>query len=114
MHELAICQEIVAQVQAIARERHATVSHVRIGIGPLAGVEPDLVDRAYPFACAGTEAEGSHLAIERLPVEVRCRECGTQSRATVKRLACSACGSWRTDVMCGDELLLLQVETMTD
>ncbi len=110
MHELAICQELVARVTALAGERRAAVTHVRLGIGPLAGVEPALLARAYPFACAGTAAEGSSLAIDALPVEVLCRDCRARTAAAAGRLVCAACGSWRTDLAGGDELLLLRVE----
>jgi hydrogenase nickel incorporation protein HypA/HybF len=110
MHELAICQQLVARVADIACENHAAVTGVRVGIGPLSGVEPALIERAYPLACAGTAAEGSTLAIEAMPVEVRCRDCQARTRAGANRLLCGACGSWRTDLASGDELLLLKVE----
>lgn len=111
MHELAVCQELLAQVAGIAR-RHpaASVSRVRVSVGPLSGIEPALLERAYPVACAGTAAEGSVLAIERAAVRVRCRGCGAESTAAANRLLCAACGDWKTELVSGDELLLLSVE----
>jgi Zn finger protein HypA/HybF involved in hydrogenase expression len=32
---------------------------VRVGVGPLSGIEPRLLESAYPLASAGTRAEGS-------------------------------------------------------
>ena len=110
MHELAICGELVARVAGLAREKDATVTRVRVGIGPLSGVEPALLERAYPLACAGTAAEGSVLELEATAVEVRCRDCAARTRASANRLICAACGSWHTDLASGDELLLLRVE----
>jgi hydrogenase nickel incorporation protein HypA/HybF len=110
MHELAICQQLVARVADIAREKDAVVTRVRVGIGPLSGVEPQLLARAYPLACAGTAAEDSVLVLETMPVEVLCRECTARTRASANRLLCGACGSWRTDLASGGELLLLKVE----
>ena len=52
MHELAICQAPVSQVEGIASPRSAWVRRVRIGIGPLSGIEPQLLQSAYPLACA--------------------------------------------------------------
>ena len=54
MHELSVCQEIVMQVERIARERQARVSSITLRIGPLSGVEPALLQQAYPLASAGT------------------------------------------------------------
>ena len=73
MHELAICQALVSQVEAIAAQRTALVRQVRVGIGPLSGIEPQLLESAYPLACAGTRAEGSQLEIQKTEVRVRCQ-----------------------------------------
>jgi hydrogenase nickel incorporation protein HypA/HybF len=110
MHELAICQALMSQVEAIARSNAARVSEVRIGIGPLSGVEPELIAQAYPLVCAGTVAEGSRLAIESTAVRVRCRDCGAETTAAPNRLLCGSCAAWRTDIISGDEMLLLRVE----
>jgi hydrogenase nickel incorporation protein HypA/HybF len=110
MHELAICQALLVQVEAIAHGKQARVSEVRVGIGPLSGVEPGLLARAYPLVCAGTAAEGSRLAIENTQIFVRCRDCGAETTAAPNRLLCGSCGAWRTDILAGDEMLLLRVE----
>jgi hydrogenase nickel incorporation protein HypA/HybF len=110
MHELALCAALLERVAALATARAATVTRVRVGVGPLAGVEPELLRHAYPFAAAGTPAEGSQIDIEDLPVQVSCGECGAQTCAAPNRLLCGACGSARTRVASGDELLLLRVE----
>ncbi len=114
MHELSICQALVAQVEGIACERAARVREVHVGIGPLSGVEGRLLADAYPLAAAGTAAEGSALTIETAPVRVRCRLCGAESDATPNRLVCASCGDWRTDLISGDEMLLLRVILETD
>jgi hydrogenase nickel incorporation protein HypA/HybF len=113
MHELAICQALITQVNDIAGERKARVRQVRVGIGPLAGVEPRLLEDAYPLACAGTRAEGSQLAIETTAVRVRCRACGAETNAAPNRLVCATCGEWRTELVTGDELVLLRIELET-
>lgn len=110
MHELAVCMALVDQVRRVARERGGTVQSVRVGVGPLSGVEPGLLATAYSFASAGTEADGSRLQLESTPVEVRCHDCAAESTARAHDLRCPACGSWHTDLARGDELLLLQVE----
>jgi hydrogenase nickel incorporation protein HypA/HybF len=110
MHELSICQALVEQVETIAAERRSSARRVYLGIGPLAGVEPQLLIDAYPLVCAGTAAEGSQLCIEKTEIRVRCRGCGAETIATANRLVCGACGDWHTELLTGDEMVLLKVE----
>lgn len=111
MHELAVCQSMMEQVEAIAAERGASrVISITIGIGPLSGVEAPLLKHAYPVASAGTIAKGAELVIELLPVRVKCNQCGSESEATPNKLVCKSCGDWRTNLISGDELLLMSVE----
>ena len=75
MHELSVCQNLVMQVERIAREQNARVSSITIKIGPLSGVEAALVEQAYPLAVAGTCLSAARLIIDSLPVRVHCRIC---------------------------------------
>jgi len=111
MHELALCQALMTQVETIAREHQAErVTAITLGMGPLSGVESQLLQHAYPIASAGTVAEGAELSIRTTPVRVRCNSCGQTSDARVNRLVCGDCGDWRTELVSGDELLLVSVE----
>ena len=111
MHELAICQSLIDQVESIALERNALcVTSIVVGIGPLSGVEAQLLKNAYPVASAGTVAEHAELIIENLPIRVKCSLCGSESDALPNKLICKQCGDWRTTLVSGDELMLMSVE----
>ena len=111
MHELAICQSLMDQVQDIALERNAlSVTSIVVGMGPLSGVEAQLLKNAYTVASAGTVAEHAELIIENLPIRVKCCECGCESDALPNKLVCKQCGDWRTTLISGDELMLMSVE----
>jgi hydrogenase nickel incorporation protein HypA/HybF len=111
MHELSLCQALIEQVEAIAREQAAhQVLSIHLAIGPLSGVEPQLLEQALPFASAGTIAAGAGLVIDYLPVRVRCQACGDTTEAMPSRLSCGNCGDSRTALVSGDELLLMRVE----
>jgi hydrogenase nickel incorporation protein HypA/HybF len=111
MHELSVCQALIAQVERVARENEARrVVSIVISIGPLSGVEPRLLEHAYPLAAAGTMAEHAALVVETPPVRVRCRSCGADSDAQPNRIVCAACGDWHVDVTGGEEMLLKRVE----
>lgn len=111
MHELAVCQGLMGQLEEIAeREQAERVTRVRLQIGPLSGVEPRLLGDAFPIAAAGTLAEHATLEIDDQPVRVRCLSCGAESDATPNNLVCRQCGDFRTQLVSGDEMLLLSVE----
>jgi hydrogenase nickel incorporation protein HypA/HybF len=110
VHELSICQALLVQVTDIARERGAeAIECIVIEVGPLAGVEPGLLARAFDIARAGSCAANASLSIEATQVIVSCAACGARSQAAPNRLLCAACGANRTRVVAGDELNLRRV-----
>jgi hydrogenase nickel incorporation protein HypA/HybF len=114
MHELSICQSMLQQIEKIVQDNDAIGVHrVRVQIGPLAGVESELLAQAFPIAVAGTVVQGAELIMESLPIRVRCQQCGAESEAKVNRLVCAECGDWHTTLISGDEMLLASVELNT-
>jgi hydrogenase nickel incorporation protein HypA/HybF len=111
MHELAVCQALMEQVEHIAVEQRADqVVAIHLGIGPLSGVEPALLEQAFTVARAGTVADRAELVIDSMAIRVSCKQCGQVTDALPSRLLCGNCGDWHTRLVSGDELLLLHVE----
>jgi len=113
MHELAICQGLISEVERVARANGAeAVSRITVAIGPLSGIVPELLRGAYEIARTGTMAGRASLFIEQTEPRVHCDSCGVESEAAPNRLLCAACGEWRVQVVSGDEMLLKSVELM--
>lgn len=111
MHELSVCKGLLEQVAQVASPHHpARVSSIHLQIGPLSGVDPALLESAFPVARAGTVAAEARLVIRTMPVRVLCTACNTESDATPNRLVCMQCGSQHTRLVGGDELLLERIE----
>lgn len=111
MHELAICQAMLDQVQVVAGNHgNAAVTGITVAVGPLSGVEPKLLERAFMLARAGTAAAGANLELQTTPVRIRCRRCGAESIAAPACLVCADCGDFHTELVSGDELILQRVE----
>jgi hydrogenase nickel incorporation protein HypA/HybF len=111
MHELSICQGLMTKVEQVARENGATsVETIFLSVGPLSGVEPPLLKRAFEIARLGTIAESAELEIQTGPIMVECNECGASSEVRLYHLVCGSCGNWRVRVTQGEELLLLSLE----
>ena len=111
MHELAVCQGLINEVERLAQEHSASrVDSIVLSIGPLSGVEPDLLKRAFDIARLDSVAEDAELEIETGPVVVECRSCGASGEVKVNRLLCPSCGDWQVNLTQGDEMLLLRLE----
>ena len=115
MHELAICGSILRQVAAVALAQNAGhVSRIVLQIGPLAGVEPELLRAAFPIVAAGSICEDALIEIEEIEVCVLCHLCGATSHVRPNRLLCADCGTWRVKLVSGDEMLLARIELSDD
>ena len=122
VHELAVAQALVEQVDAVIDQHQAyqendassadawRATSIRVRIGPLAGVVPELLGTAFPLAAAGSRMEHAELEFVHAPIRVRCQTCCAETEAAMNRLLCGACGDWHTQVISGDELVLESVE----
>jgi hydrogenase nickel incorporation protein HypA/HybF len=111
MHEMGVA----AEVRRIARDSVADrsagrITCVRLAVGDLAAVEPELLAYAWEALVAGTPEEGSVLEIDWRPARQTCRVCGELSaRAPGSWLRlCPRCGGVLT-VTGGDDLDVLSV-----
>ena len=111
MHELSVCLALLEQIQGIAAEQDARrVTRIELNVGPLSGVESDLLRSAWPIAAAGTMAEHAELVIDDAEIIVRCTVCKAETTATVNKLLCGECGEFRTSLVSGDEMILQRLE----
>lgn len=110
MHELSICLALLEQVESFAATEGAErVTEVVLHIGPLSGVEPELLRQAFPLASADTVAAGASLSIETQAIKVRCKQCSAESIATPSKLVCGSCGASETTLISGDEMILARL-----
>jgi len=111
MHELSICQGLVKEATRVASVQGAArVTRIVVAIGPLAGVEAPLLERAFTVARAGTIAHSAILEMEMIPVTVWCGGCNAETPAVANRLLCGKCNDWKVQLKSGDELILKSVE----
>lgn len=86
------------------------MERIVIEVGPLSGVEPALLGRAFMVVRAGSCAANAVLSIETPGVTIRCLTCDAESQPAPNRLICGVCGGYRTRIVAGDELRLRRVE----
>ncbi len=109
MHEYSIIQSLVGRVESEARARKAMAVHrLKVRIGELSGVDPELLATAYDTFRAGTVCAAASLEIERVAARWTCRTCGA-AIPTGAVLRCAACDEPATLVE-GDDIILEQIE----
>lgn len=110
MHELSVCQSLLTQATLVMNEHKAkSIERIVVLIGPLSGVEPALLERAFTVARADAGVPEAQLEIQISPVRVKCHGCGLESSAKANRLVCAHCGDWRVNTIEGFEMILKRV-----
>jgi hydrogenase nickel incorporation protein HypA/HybF len=109
MHEYSIVSALLEQVEAAAREQRATAVHViRVRIGELAGVEPELFASAFELCRERTICSAARLDVVPAPAAWTCSGCG-RSIVAGEILRCPDCGL-PARLASGDEIILERIE----
>lgn len=109
MHELALCGSIATIVSRHAAGR--PVSVVRLRVGRLRQVVPDTLEYCWAMVCESTPLDGAKLAIESVPVRLRCTACGTdQEPAAELSFTCPSCASGAVEVITGEEFSVASID----
>lgn len=115
MHELSLVAGLFDTLEETAREHRAgKITLVRLKIGKLSGIVPDLLESAFDVYKKGTIAGEARLEIEEVPVRVRCRECGGERLDAEGDFSCLACGGRNVEILEGRELVVERIELETD
>jgi hydrogenase nickel incorporation protein HypA/HybF len=110
MHEFSLAKALWEQVERLRRQHRAgRVLSVRVGVGEMCGVEPDLLGRAFSQITAHGQAGSPALELERVPLEARCEECGSEFGVRNFRFICPRCESPHVTLLRGEHLILQEV-----
>ncbi|OQX85526.1 MAG: hydrogenase maturation nickel metallochaperone HypA [Candidatus Latescibacteria bacterium 4484_7] len=105
MHEVSLMQNLLEVVASTARrEGGEKVNVIHLKIGELSGVNRDSLEFAFEVLKKGTVAEEGKLEIERVPLRVRCKDCGADFSPTDLIFRCESCGSSNLEIVSGREM----------
>ena len=116
MHELQVTKRILDIALAHAKGhsvRRIAVIHLRIGA--LSDLEDEWLQRYFDHLSRGTLAEKARLAIERLPIVVRCSDCGKTfevEKSALDSAACPDCAANRCTLVSGKEYVVANMEVL--
>ncbi len=115
MHEYSIVSALIEQCEQYARTNQAhEVSTVVIKVGVLSGVEPELLRLAFETFKLDGICHRAELIMQIQPLVIRCLDCQQQSELSERSIICPGCNSHHTQVVEGEEMLLMQLELETD
>lgn len=116
MHEAAIAQSIVDEVQRLvdAGQVQGRIQVLHLRIGRLTAVIPDYLEFMFGIVAEGTPLEGVALTIEEIPVRARCHACGAEDEIVEACFFCARCGSPQVEIISGREMLIDSVEVEED
>lgn len=90
------------------------VTLVTIEIGPLSGVEAELVQTAFDRLACPRGLTRAALAIDQVPLTIRCQSCGMASDQLTATFRCRDCGGHRVTVERGDSVILKSIELLDE
>jgi hydrogenase nickel incorporation protein HypA/HybF len=111
MHELSLATEIYRTCRASVDARGSgRLDSVRVAVGELAAVEPELLAYAWEAVVAGGPDAGAELEVEWHPARQICATCGEVAEREPGRWLrlCLTCGQ-PVRVEGGDELDVIQL-----
>jgi hydrogenase nickel incorporation protein HypA/HybF len=108
MHETGLCEAVLGVVREVSDD--APVRRVRLRVGRLHGVVPDVFEMCWRMVAQDTGAADAALELQDVAALVRCRVCGAEHELNATPPACPACGSYGVEVVGGDALEVEEVE----
>lgn len=111
MHELSIAESLIDLVCDHARREGAVrVRAINLRLGELSGFRRALYF-CFEAVARGTACEGARLAIEEVPLTVRCGHCDAVKRPRTRyTFRCPTCGMPTPEVVTGREMQVISIE----
>ena len=112
MHELSLATSLLETAIAQAKQAEADqIVSLQLRLGTWAGVDVEALRFAFSLLQPDTIAATADLAIETVPVQFRCLDCGAIATPPLA-IACESCGSDRWQLRQGRELQLVSMEVV--
>lgn len=111
VHELSIAENILnISLQEAKKHGASKVRSIKIKMGVLKELLPECINYYFKIISRGSMAEDAVIEIEKLPMVVRCKVCGSSSKIEFKNFRCPACQSQNLDIIQGNEFYIESLE----
>jgi hydrogenase nickel incorporation protein HypA/HybF len=107
MHELGIVCRLLSHVRELqAANGGGSVREIRVQLGPLSGVEAELMLSAFQQLRDRESLTEAIFIIESVELEARCRACDHRFQPLQFRSHCPRCGASEIEILQGDGVIL--------
>jgi hydrogenase nickel incorporation protein HypA/HybF len=111
MHEIRIAEDLCLIVLDTAKKENLTkVTKVNVSIGQLVQIVPDIFKFAFSVAVRNSLAQDAETNIEIIPVQLKCKKCGSDFHLTNNLFECEVCSSTDLEIVHGKELFIKSIE----
>ena len=115
MHEVSLVRSLIEQVRMIVADNGSgQIMSVKVEIGAICGVEPELVRIAFDRIKFETSLHDTELVIDKSPMVVACAECSNETTLNHFVFRCGICQSGNVRVIRGDEFRLVDITLNRD
>ena len=116
MHEANFTQEIVNSIlDELKKYPSCRAKQIKVKVGEMLHLMPESVKTHYAQMTQGTNLEGVMLILEEMPVEIKCRSCGSVGGVEDHHvLFCSKCDSFNVELIKGKEVVVDSIEMMEE
>jgi hydrogenase nickel incorporation protein HypA/HybF len=116
MHELPIVKSIFDLCIKYAEANNANrVLTVNLRVGEVSDLQDEWIQRYFDYLSKGTIMEGAKLAIERVPLVVRCKVCSESFRVNIRerrKVECPKCQATEFAYVSGREYSVESLEVV--
>jgi hydrogenase nickel incorporation protein HypA/HybF len=114
MHERSLAKKILQQVEELLQEYPGQrIVSVELEVGPMSGVEPDLLLSALAEPVV-SKLEGVSFSITEVPLRAACEQCHTEFAVNDYLFRCSHCSSADVIITQGDSVRILNAVMTVD
>ena len=111
MHEFGITQSILSiALEKASAAKASKITKINLVIGELSGVADECVEFYFDFLSKDTIAAEASLSFEKIPVQVRCRNCAIVFSPDNLDWACPDCREQRIEIISGRECHIHSIE----
>jgi hydrogenase nickel incorporation protein HypA/HybF len=111
MHEQSIVESLLAiAIESAEKAKAKNILRISLVVGELSGVVEESVDFYFSFLTRDTIAADSSLFYNRIPAELRCRNCNTIFTPENLNFHYPNCKEQQIDIIGGRELYIDSME----
>ncbi len=111
MHEISIAEEIIEIVSGyLPQAKNISVKSVMINLGKFSNIMPEALKFGFEVLINDTKLNGATLNINKIPLTIRCNNCGTESELDEPFFYCPNCESGSVEILTGMEMNVIEIE----